>query len=53
MKAAIGPTLAIAPIVRVKSILVFPPIDFILKDDYTLEVYLNIRINSSELTLLN
>jgi hypothetical protein len=39
--------LAIAPIVRVKSIMVFPPVDFILKDDYTLEVYLNIRINSS------
>jgi hypothetical protein len=47
MKAVIGPTLAIAPIVRVKIILVFPHVDFILKDDYTLEVYLNIRINSS------
>lgn len=46
MKAAIGPTLAIGPIVRVKFIPVFPPVDFILKDDYTLKVYLNIRVNS-------
>ena len=46
MKAAIGPRTPIAPTVRLNVILIFPPLDFIIKDDYTLEVYLNIRINS-------